>query len=178
MSEKVYSFRTDETLLARVLVLIDELQNITIQDFKRVIEVNFSHNNVNPVRNQTYYIGQLSQLAPLVNPQINRSWQSMNNCKLLQISVMIGRSAGASPNLQMEYYLYEHQTQNEYLIGTINSVNTQPSGYAEILTPQNEIDIISGNSYSILWKTPNWSNELSVVRHSINAKIMVPTIQV
>lgn len=174
---KVYGFKTDETLLAKVLVLINELENISIQDFKRVIEINLSHNNINPVRNQQYYIGQLPQLAPLVSPQTNRSFLCLNNGFLLQISVMIDRNAGAFPNLDMEYYLYEHQTNTEYFIGNINSGNTEPSGYTKILTPSNKIPLNSNVNYSILWKTPNWNNELTVVRHSINLKIEVPTIQ-
>lgn len=127
---------------------------------------NFSHGEISPGDNETYYIGDISDLPPNnISSSATRVLMFVGG-HVTQVSILTSISGATGSSEPQSFYIRNFTTGSQSII-TENYVNVAPSQINNYFL-QEPLNVNSGDAIELLWTTPTFNISPTFVRHSFS----------
>ena len=144
----------------------DSSGNATWQAPVRAMTYYFAHDSVSPTDSNTYYIGNLSVLAPVVSSTDSRRVTIQRNGTITDVGIMIVVS-GTLGSGELSTFTINNVTSGTS--STITSGATHSSVDSNTnYTLTSPLTVTKGDKLEIRWVCPAWATNPTTVRQTFN----------
>jgi hypothetical protein len=129
----------------------------------------FAHGSINPADTQTYYIGNIPDLAPVITPLVSRSIIFQKNGVIESVSIMaaVGGTVATGVTENSTFIISNVTQATTRTITTTFKHNTSDTQNTNFIL-STALPVNAGDYIQIRWTTPTWVINPTAVRQNFN----------